>query len=369
MPEPLKVGLIWPWVLVGGSESWVLGLARNADPARLRFTGLALPEWGVEDPAMVREILRYMPVYAGPAKPPHQAAPGVLRPGPDASHGIAAVAGQADCLMASEVPLLPVMTEAYRRRGTPVVLVSHTEGPENSLVNLEAGATHFSAVCAAGVKTYSQQRRPHVRVIHNGAEPGRCAPRAGREATRASLGFTPRDLVVSFLGRCSWEKNPLAASQAVRALGDPFKALYLRTGHALAGVQLAVAEACPGRVVFTDVRPQLGDLLAATDVLMAASHSEAMSLLILEAWLAGVPVVATPVGALPELQDRLGQLVVLVDHNPTPEQLAEAVVHAMSRANRPVVEHARWAAWEHFTAGRCADDWTRYLEEVCGRAG
>lgn len=369
MSSPLKIGFLWPWLLVGGSELWVLGLVRNADPRRLQFSGLALPEWGVEDPVMVEYMTRYLPVYAGPPKPGRGTDPRVLRPGPDASYGIAAACRDADVIIASCVPLLPVMTASYLEMGKKVVLVSHCEGPEDSMRLLERGATHYTAVCQVATRPYTAPRRPSVRVLYNGVEPGRCVPRAGRLATRQRLGLSDRDIVVSFFGRCSWEKNPLAAAQAVQRLGPSFKALYLETGIALDAVRAEAEKIAPGQVLFVPTEPQLGDLLAATDVLMAASHTEALSLLLLEAWMAGVPTVATPVGAMPELSERFGQLSVVVPYNATVEELADGAAQALSRSNRPVIDHARWVAWEHFNAGACADRWAGYLEEVCGRAG
>ena len=60
---------------------------------------------------------------------------------------------------------------------------------------------------------------------------------------------------------------------------------------------------------------------------MLVSPAEGGPLVVLEALAAGIPVVATPVGNLPDLVQRHGELIVSVPIDPSPEQLAGAIGH------------------------------------------
>jgi glycosyltransferase involved in cell wall biosynthesis len=105
----------------------------------------------------------------------------------------------------------------------------------------------------------------------------------------------------------------------------------------------------------------VGNALAALDVFLLASPSEGFSLALTEAWLCGVPVVATRVGAVPELEGTHGQMVVPVPAGAESAELAAAVRRALSADNRVVIERAKEVAWRHFTAQAMADRWTGFL--------
>lgn len=83
--------------------------------------------------------------------------------------------------------------------------------------------------------------------------------------------------------------------------------------------------------------PQANRLVAASDVLLLSSHSEGLPVVVMEALAAGVPVVSTAVGGIPELIDdnRNGIL--------TPPGSPDAFAEGILRAMRPEV-HATLAA-------------------------
>ena len=111
-------------------------------------------------------------------------------------------------------------------------------------------------------------------------------------------------------------------------------------------------------------------LLREASVFVLPSRSEpgeGQPLAILEAMAAGVPVVATPQGAIPDaVQDgRTGFLVPERD----PEALARAVSGLLERgeAARRMGEAGRRLQRERFTAERCAQDAAGLLDEALGR--
>lgn len=137
------------------------------------------------------------------------------------------------------------------------------------------------------------------------------------------------------MGRQSPEKNPLAPAKAVWAARNrrpAWHAVYYGPGPAGRGpcpeTHAWCEEHIPGRYRMYPPETHIGDILQGFDCLVLASHREAFSLTLIEAWLAGTPVVATPVGSVEELEAKFGRLVFRVPVDPSPEQLAEAVAQA-----------------------------------------
>ncbi|MFF2354695.1 glycosyltransferase family 4 protein [Kitasatospora sp. NPDC058115] len=136
--------------------------------------------------------------------------------------------------------------------------------------------------------------------------------RLGRARARAELlgGGPDRPLVLA-VGRLVPQKAFGLLLDATRELSaaDPQPLLVLAgDGPEAAGLRERVAaEKLPVRLL--GYRTDVPDLLAAADVLVLPSRWEARSLVVQEAMRAGVPVVATAVGGIPEL---VGDAAVLV---------------------------------------------------------
>ncbi|MFE2111048.1 glycosyltransferase family 4 protein [Kitasatospora sp. NPDC059463] len=136
--------------------------------------------------------------------------------------------------------------------------------------------------------------------------------RLGRARARAELlGGGPERPLVLAVGRLVPQKAFGLLLDATRELSaaDPQPLLVLAgDGPEAAGLRERVAaEKLPVRLL--GYRTDVPDLLAAADVLVLSSRWEARSLVVQEAMRAGVPVVATAVGGIPEL---VGDAAVLV---------------------------------------------------------
>jgi glycosyltransferase involved in cell wall biosynthesis len=152
-----------------------------------------------------------------------------------------------------------------------------------------------------------------------------------------TVGVAPRSVTVLRNG-----VPATTVSRVARRDGEPFRLLFLgnllqRKGivdllHALAAVQgtpvaltvagggpvdtyrrMAVGLGIGARVRFTGWvgQAEARDLLAASDALVLPAYDEGLPLVILEAMATGVPVICTPVGAIPEVfEDRRTALFV-----------------------------------------------------------
>ena len=243
----------------------------------------------------------------------------------------------------------------------PVVQVSHGCGAwtESFLAANRAVTTHSVAVSRAAATAFGHDQ---VTIIPNGVDPRRCEPLRPREVLRREWGLFPHELAVGFVGRISPEKNPLATSHAVRALGPGYRAVYVGKGYG-EDIRPAARDLTPD-TIFVPPMQQVGDALHALDCLIMASPAEGFSLVLIESLMAGLPVVATPVGVVPDLQQDHGLSLTTVPVHPTPNQLATAVRQAIRSANRVYINHARTVALSHYTASTMAQQWTDYLQTI-----
>lgn len=357
----VRVGLLTPSLALGGAERWMIALARHCDPDVVSWTGVALagPAWA--DPRVCREMSRLMPVYAGPDA---DAMNGDVLRLPTTRLAVAAVAERADVLVVWGLRNVRALTRGFQGR---VVMVSHASSDDSFPVvrAAEPAATDLVAVSTASRAAFSPAGRARAVILYNGVEAAHCAPTLGRDAQRARWGFEPRHRLVGSVGRFAREKNPWAVAQAVRRLGGDHRALFIGSGW---GPDAPVAAASHGLdVTFIPPQARMGDVLAALDALVLASPAEGFSMSLTEAWLAGVPTVATRVGAVPELERLHGPLVSPVPCDADADQLARAVEDALSPPHAAVVRHAREVAWNHYTAAAMAARWTHFFLQTAAK--
>jgi glycosyltransferase involved in cell wall biosynthesis len=144
-----------------------------------------------------------------------------------------------------------------------------------------------------------------VTTIPHAVDPRRIAPTRTRVETRAHLGLSASSPVVMSLGALTWEKDPLTALSATApTLGARSDAVHLFVGDGPVRerlVQEIGARGLEGRVRLLGVREDVGDLLAASDVLVLSSRIEGLPGCIVEAGMLGVPTAAFAVAGVPEV--------------------------------------------------------------------
>jgi glycosyltransferase involved in cell wall biosynthesis len=141
--------------------------------------------------------------------------------------------------------------------------------------------------------------------IPNGVDAEHFFRPQARQEWRRAQGFSSEDGLVVSIARLEPQKNPLGLIESfARALrDDPRWHLLLAGDGSLreAAAQTAGKFALGGRVHCLGVREDVAETLAASDVFALASHWEGNPMSVLEAMAAGLPVVATAVGGVPEL--------------------------------------------------------------------
>lgn len=144
-----------------------------------------------------------------------------------------------------------------------------------------------------------------VVTIPNGVDVARLTRPRPRAEIRAELGVDSGAQVVLSLGALTWEKDPVGHVEIVRRAAKDRPRLV----HMIAGdgplrrdVEAAVDGSGAGSAIrLLGPRDDVADLLAASDVLLLASKTEGMPACVIEAGVAGVPVVAYALSGVPEV--------------------------------------------------------------------
>lgn len=201
---------------------------------------------------------------------------------------------------------------------------------------------------------------PPTTTIGNGVDLDRFRPATGdeRRAARLALGIDEDARVVTFVGHEYGRKGLDVLLEALGRTRAPHVLLVAGgdAGMVTAARTLATELGVADRVVFQGTVADARPALAAADVLCLPSSYEAHALVVLEALACGLPVVATPVGAAPELVD--GANGVLVERDAAAVAAGLDAVAALDPAAAGA--HARATA-ERFSWREVA---LRYLEAM-----
>ena len=145
--------------------------------------------------------------------------------------------------------------------------------------------------------------RPVPQRIPNGIPVAAFRPAAGaRAAVRAELGLGDDDPVWLTAGRLNPQKNHAILLEAFARVGGAATLLIAGEGELRDALHAQAAGLGVGeRVRFLGVRGDLPRVYAAADAFVLASSWEGNPLVVMEAMAAGLPIVATAVGCVPEL--------------------------------------------------------------------
>jgi len=314
-PHGRRVGIVIPNLLAGGVERWAITLARHlpahgVDIAGVAFTGGS----GVLHEPTLAELAALCPVV-GTIE--HEAIHRVGRP----SDAIYAVAQGSDVLLVWSAT--GETLAALRAVDVPTIGISH--GCHDWWM---AGAKDIIDRWVAVSQAAARPVPGEATILHNGIDLDRLTPTEDWSATREAAGI-PRDAKVAVsVGRLSKEKRLHLAAAAIEHLPDDCWLWLVGDGGDRERI-MAAAGRRAGRIVVSPARGDIGNVLVASDVALMLSAAEGYGLAPVEALAAGVPLVSTPVGVLPEIdrQCRFAAANYLPLH-PTPQQVAQAIVGA-----------------------------------------
>lgn len=167
-----------------------------------------------------------------------------------------------------------------------------------------------------------------LRVIHSGIDPGRFLPRQSPGRLRSELGLPADQWLVGNVAALTQQKDYFTFLRTAAALGSDFPSRFVIMGQGPQAEALqtyAQELGVSDRVYFLGFRRDIGTVLPELDTLLFPSEKEGLGTTLLDAMAAGVPIVATEVGGIPEvvLPEQTGLLAPVRD--------AEALARAVKR--------------------------------------
>lgn len=349
-----RVALWTPNLSMGGAEVWCQTLVTASHDTHLWWTGVAVNAGHSMDADLLQRIAAKCPVFATTQRGGQQDwRDNVLLVESAAEAVRGAVQNSADVLL-TWGDLGHLRALSHYDQCPPVICVSHSSHHTPERLGEYRFPVALVAVSDAARRPYTMPGNPPVDVIYNGIDPQRLDGHYSRAQIRALWGVRDDQRVIGYVGRLSPEKNPWALELALSALDDNW--CGVRYGDPYNGCpRLAVHD----RLLAFRSTSDVGSVYRGLDVLLLASQTEACSLTLIEAWYAGVPVVATRVGAIPELEQQYGQLTVPVRQGAGPRELAAACELAVMQPT--FVRTAAALARREFTVQAMVRNWANYI--------
>ncbi len=207
--------------------------------------------------------------------------------------------------------------------------------------------------------------RDRIHVIPRGVPASRFPPvnPAMRSDARRRFGLEGDGPLALYLGSLTSEKNVGLAIEAVASLPS-LQLLIAGDGSERAALEAEASRLAPGRVRFAGTVTDPHQALAAADVVVLPSRTEGLPGALIEAGLAGLPVVATDVGFVREIvvDGETGRLVPVGD----PPAFAQAITGALREAET-LGRAARARCLARYELEVVADTWDALLATITGR--
>jgi glycosyltransferase involved in cell wall biosynthesis len=162
-------------------------------------------------------------------------------------------------------------------------------------------------------------------------------PLLDREAARRALGIESDHLRIGWVGRLSHEKGADVLLDALARCGDlPLHASFLGGGAEADALRVrAESLALGSRVSWSGPVPDAGRYFGAFDLFVLSSRTEGTPIALFEAMAAGVPVVASRVGGVPDVvSSKEARLVAPDDPGALAAAIREVVLDPTSAARR-----------------------------------
>jgi glycosyltransferase involved in cell wall biosynthesis len=294
---------------VGGGEKWMLALADGLDPARYASAFVVTGEGRFADearrrghPVTVIGLARLVSARSLVALVRH-----FRQARPDLVHTAGARASFYGRLAAWLAGVPAVISSVHTSIGDYEV-AGWRRRLYLALDRLTARIAHrliaTSETVAADLVARGQAPRSRVATIPNRPDPRDLAPTRPRAAVRWELGAADGEVLLGVVARLAEQKGVAdfldASAQLAGRAG--WRAVIVGDGPERAALEVRARRlGLAGRCGFAGTRTDLGDLLAAFDLLVVPSRSEGLPYLVLEAMVAGTPLVATAVGGIPEV--------------------------------------------------------------------
>jgi glycosyltransferase involved in cell wall biosynthesis len=255
----------------------------------------------------------------------------------------------------THMSVLRYVLPAAIRRGVPAVvhtlhsLAQHETDAFGRLLNRLAFRRRVLAVSISQEVAVSFRQHYGMEsraIVPNGIPVDKyCRDHYDRERWRRQEGFDPDAVLFTSVGRLEDVKNPLLVVRAFATLSDPRAHLVMLGAGYLRDPILAYvrSQGLEDQVHLLGKRNEVAECLAASDAFVLGSNWEGNPLSVMEAMAAGLPVISTAVGGVPELVEagRSGILVPPADAAALAEAMACLIANPGERREMGKAAYSR----------------------------
>jgi glycosyltransferase involved in cell wall biosynthesis len=187
---------------------------------------------------------------------------------------------------------------------------------------------------------------------------------ASRAVTRGQFGLSESDFVIGFVGRLTRQKNLRLLLQAM-AQRPSVRCVIVGEGELKSELQqLAQSLGCRN-VMLLGAQPKAAALMPLFDVLALPSVWEGLGVVLVEAMLQNVPIIASRAGAIPEVLDR-GRCGLLIDPSSVDSLLgAIDTMRTDASRRRALIDAGRERAATVYGVGRMAAEAHALYSRLC----
>jgi len=234
---------------------------------------------------------------------------------------------------------------AAKRAGIPAVASIHNTYDKHKLhrriINWYLGR-HTAAIIVGSedikcdVVRFDHVSPSKIKVIPNSVDISRSVSTLSRSEARTRLGLAEHDLVLGTIGRLEEQKGQrylIEALGLLRQRGMTARLLLVGEGRERPALEALIRNlGLEQQVMMLGTRSDLGDLFRAMDLFVMPSLWEGLSLAMLSAMAAGLPVVATSVGGVSEVfcNDEFGYSVPAGDATALADKIAECIANLLA---------------------------------------
>lgn len=189
-----------------------------------------------------------------------------------------------------------------------------------------------------GLEIRAKQLNLRYQVIHNGINPETFVD----AKPAVDIQKNPSDVIVTYIGRLDKIKGYLDFLQVAKTISlthPQVKFLVVGNTH---NREATIQEYQSENIIFTDVRKDIPNILASSDMLVLPTYGDGLPNVIMEAMAAELPVIGTNVNGLPYLIDDAETGFII-----TPGDITSLTKHITTLINDPVLRKTLGLAGQH----------------------
>lgn len=293
------------------------------------------------------------------------------------------------CVMVSFASGAAYIANIFSKNKVPIVLTLQEGDSESHLTYRWFGLLNLSwrlalkyASAVTAISSYLRERakrlgcRKEIEIIPNGVDVGKFETqdlkREIREEVRKNLGLTENNVALITVSRLVKKNGVEDIIKSLKSLPEDIKLVILGKGELERNLKLVVGNlGLEYRVVFRGFVPnnELPKYLKAGDIFIRPSLSEGMGNSFIEAMAANLPVIATPVGGIPDfLKDGETGLFCKVND---PKSIADEVTEYVNNPEltEKIIENARQMVKEKYDWDKIAPKMKKVFEDLILKNG